>query len=200
MLMYIFGFCYFLNSCQYFGEWFFQSYRANEVCHTSSPKHEHKTVSEEIVQLFWPFSGAHCRPTKCFSSVSYRIQALRYRWKRWLDSILWKKKGVIKRRKNPSSVTLWSSEVVKWSNARTDQSMMSQEVRVSNWFQRVWLRAHDHQYDVLRETITCFPFCGECPYLPFGIFPLTPPILTTTEQNVKLQSFLTVFFFRWRFG
>ena len=56
----------------------------------------------------------------------------------WIPSL--GKKSVVKRKKNPRSLTLWSSQVVKRSNARSDESMMSEEVRVSNWFQRVWLR------------------------------------------------------------
>ena len=136
----------------------FESYRSNKVCDTSYSKHEHKTVNEEIVQLSSHISRARCRPTKCFCSVPYRIPALRYRPKRWLDSIPWKKPSVVKRKKNPSSLTLWSSEVVKWSSARTDQSMISQGVRVSNWLQRVWLRIYDPQDDVLCETVTCFLF------------------------------------------
>ena len=39
--------------------------------------------------------------------------------KRRLDSILWKK-SVTKRKIYPRSQTLWSSEVVKWSNSPTD--------------------------------------------------------------------------------
>ena len=132
-------FCYLLNSYQCFRVWFFKSYRANEVCHTSSPKHELKTVSEEVVQLFWSFSRAHSRPTKCFCSVSYRIQVLRYRWTRWLDPIPERKKEVSL--KEERFEVLWRCDRPKSSSDRT-------RGRINRWCLRKYTYRTDfNEYD-----------------------------------------------------